>query len=313
MRAGILHFRDAAGNVVSYDLKTSALCGDGTQPCDPRSIGISPVINRLWGIYPQGNDASLGDGLNTIGLTVPIDNSINTDFAVARLDQRLSNAWNLFASYRYGRTKEAGFQQVDIAGLTGPGIHPTRQNPLQPRYVVVGLDGQITPTLTSETRVSWYRHWWAWQTQSPFPQVQGTNAALDVTNEAVVGIVSEPINIDTQNARARTWNGRDTYLSENLSWVTGPHTIQFGGNFRNQAIYHQRTDKVTGGLGTGPIYLFGWHRQFHHDSCGQPASHVWRRGDHELSAFGRCQPVESPLCDPVGHDGPRHSAPDARR
>lgn len=254
MRQGILRFRDAAGNVVSYDLKTSRLCGDGTQPCDPRGIGMSPVISRLWSIYPQGNDATLGDGLNTIGLTVPIDNSISNDFAVVRFDQKISDKWNFFASYRYARTKEAGFQQVDIAGLTGSGIHPTRKNPLQPRYVVAGFDGQITPNLTSETRISWYRHWWEWATQAPFPQVQGTNAALDVGQEGAVGLVSEPINIDTQNARSRVWNGRDTYVAENMSWLKGPHTIQFGGNFRNQKIFHMRTDKVTGGLSTGTIY-----------------------------------------------------------
>ena len=40
LKAGILRFRDGAGNIISYDLKTSKQCGPtGDQPCDPRGSG----------------------------------------------------------------------------------------------------------------------------------------------------------------------------------------------------------------------------------------------------------------------------------
>jgi hypothetical protein len=71
LRQGILRFRDAAGNVNSYNLATSSQCGSqGISTCDPRRIGLNPLVNQLWSKYePQGNDASQGDGLNTTGFS----------------------------------------------------------------------------------------------------------------------------------------------------------------------------------------------------------------------------------------------------
>ena len=68
MRSGVLRFQDAAGNVVAYPLATSTLCGtDGTTPCDPRRLGLSPTVSAMFGLMPAGNDTTLGDGLNTTG------------------------------------------------------------------------------------------------------------------------------------------------------------------------------------------------------------------------------------------------------
>ncbi|RMG49471.1 MAG: hypothetical protein D6723_13760, partial [Acidobacteria bacterium] len=104
LRQGILRFRDASGNIVSYDLATSTLCGDGTHPCDPRGVGISPVVRALWNLLPPGNDPALGDGLNTIGFRAAADNTLKADFFVTRLDYNITDTWNFFASFRYART-----------------------------------------------------------------------------------------------------------------------------------------------------------------------------------------------------------------
>jgi len=249
LRQGILRFRDAAGNIVSYDLKTSRLCGDGTQPCDPRGLGLSPVVRALWNLLPAGNDFTLGDGLNTIGFRAPADNSLTEDFAVVRLDHSFTQNWRFMASFRYARTKEPDVSQVDIAGLISkqPGkAVPVAASPLEPRYVVAGLTGTITPNLTNDFRFSWYRHWWEWQRTSPFPQVPGTTGALQLAGEP--GLVDEPINIDTQRARSRVWNGRVTVLKDDLTWLRGRHMIQLGGRFTNDDTIHSRNDKVIGSL-----------------------------------------------------------------
>jgi len=68
MRRGVLRFRDGTGQIVEYPLATSTLCGpNNNSPCDPRGLGLNPVIRALFAFYPQGNDPSSGDGLNTIG------------------------------------------------------------------------------------------------------------------------------------------------------------------------------------------------------------------------------------------------------
>src|SRR5216684_6277137 len=66
----------------------------------------------------------------------------------------------------------------------------------------------------------------------------------------------QPINVDTQNARSRLWNGKDYNFSENLSWVKGNHLIQFGGRSEWQRFYHRRDDKVVGGL-TSEVFTIG--------------------------------------------------------
>jgi hypothetical protein len=88
---------------------------------------------------------------------------------------------------------------------------------------------------------------------SPFPQVAGTAAAVQIFSESRgSGLV--PINIDTQNARARSWNGHDYTWNDNLTWMKGNHLLQFGGEVRREHFTHVRDDKVVGGL-TSPVYF----------------------------------------------------------
>jgi len=265
LRNGILNFRDCAGstvaacptgNVITYNLATSTLCGPGGGvACDPRGLGISPVIQSIYNLLPQQNTGSGGDGLNTRQYSATVDNTIKEEFAVVRTDYKLTDKWDLFGSFRYAHTDESGIQQIDISGISGcTAPCSTRVNPLEPRYLVFGVNGQFTPKLLSETRFSWYRHWCEWGTRAPFPQVAGTAAAIQLAGEGADKTIADPMNIDTQNARSRVWNGKDTFVAQNMTWLKGKHTIQFGGSFRHEDIFHQRTDQVTGGLSGGPIF-----------------------------------------------------------
>src|SRR5260370_38477766 len=63
-----------------------------------------------------------------------------------------------------------------------------------------------------------------------------------------------PINVNTQQARQRTWNGQDYTYSDNLSWIRGKHLWSFGGRVQKQDFLHVRDDKVVGGL-TTPLFF----------------------------------------------------------
>src|SRR5260370_37231828 len=63
-----------------------------------------------------------------------------------------------------------------------------------------------------------------------------------------------PINVNTQQARQRTWNGQDYTYSDNLSWIRGKHLWSFGGRVQKQDILHDHYDKVVGGL-TTPLFF----------------------------------------------------------
>src|SRR5262249_11843036 len=111
LRAGILRFRDASGNIVSYNLASSTLCGAaGNLPCDPRGLGLSPTIAAEFAKLPRGNDPSANgaDGLNTIGFRSNVSNPLNNDYYNARVDYNLSNNWRFDGAFRYFGEANAG-------------------------------------------------------------------------------------------------------------------------------------------------------------------------------------------------------------
>lgn len=163
LRQGILRFRDAAGNVVTYNVKDF----------DPRGIGLSPVVRELWSRLPEGNDPTVGDGLNTIGFRAAARAPLTMDFAVVRLDHHFSPNWRFYGTYRYSSQEVLDVTQLDIAGIVkgnprGQAI-PTASTPVEPRFVSARLTGQITPTLVNELIFGFARNWWAYKRVAPFP------------------------------------------------------------------------------------------------------------------------------------------------
>ena len=257
MRQGILQLRDNTGNVVDYNLATSTQCGaTGGQPCDPRGIGLNPTINQLWSQYePAPNDCQHsqpvgGDNLNICGYFSALTLPIRDDFAVARLDHNFGDKWNLTASYRFYRLQQPTTDQVDIGGvLPGDKIGvpaSASSDPAQPRYFVVGLTGNLTPTVTNDFHVSYLRNNWNWIRAGVPTGLLGVPGGIEVGGESANSL--DPLNMQTQQTRFRTWNGHDWAYTDNLSWLKGNHFFQFGGEIRHWWDNHVRNDNVTGSL-----------------------------------------------------------------
>src|SRR5438445_7919423 len=285
LRAGILEFRDpATGNIVPFNLNAvptvdpGAVAGDpNAGPTIPRSgldlrfpcgstgaaglgVNVSPAIAATWNIMPLPNDFSGGDGLRTANFTAPEANTSNEHFAVLRLDHKINDKWDFMASYRYSVSAiQPPNTQEDISGTASgckKGVVCALANrPLQPRYLVTGVTGRLTPNLVNEFHFDWLRHWWSWiapGARIPVIDPSLSDTALQIWQESRVnGLV--PINVDTQNARQRVWNGQDYTFNDNLSWIKGKHAWSFGGRAQLQHFLHVRDDKVVGGL-TTPIY-----------------------------------------------------------
>src|SRR5579872_2974688 len=230
LRQGILRFRDASGNIIPYNLASSQLCGtQGNSACDPRALGINPLISQMWNKYePEGNDPTQGDGLNTTGFTAPLAVPTTSNFGVVRVDHSFGSKWQAFASYRIYKEISAVNRQVDIGGLVAGDVKgqpaAVASIPSQPRYLVLDVTGTLTPTLTNETNVSYTREWWYWNTASVFPQVPGTAAALTLGGTGSANNLV-PVNLNTTGARQRLWDGRNYNFADNLSWLKGTHFL----------------------------------------------------------------------------------------
>jgi hypothetical protein len=258
LRQGILRFRDAAGNINSYNLATAQACGpDGNAACDPRGLGLSPAIAALWKYMPTGNDPSQGDGMNTMGYTGIVFYPINYGFYLARLDHNLTDNWRIDASIRYFRQMSVNNAALDIREGN---VASTLKNPQRQNMETVGLSGMIRPNLSAEFRFGRVRNRTATDVLRPnasaaLLNISGASTpdgpiALDIgARGGAQSVLSEPFDVDTQLARKQMNDNRVYQWNADLYWIKGSHTIQFGTHIRSLPTLHRRDDKVLGALG----------------------------------------------------------------
>lgn len=233
---------------------------------DPRGIGINPTVLAMWQKFePAGNDTSCSDLLgkycdtvNTVEFKANMAIPQNDNFFVGRIDHSFGDKWQWFASYRYYKLSKASSSQVDIGGFF-PGDKlgtpvAVGSRPQQPWYFVTGLTTQITPKLTNDFHYSFLRNYWSWSDQGAPPQLSGLAATLEPMGET--GNALTPFNVNTQAIRARFWDGHDTFIADDLTWLKGKHLLQFGGQYQRNWDYHQRTDNG-GGINNTPTYQLG--------------------------------------------------------
>jgi hypothetical protein len=252
LREGIIQERDANGNIVQYNLATSTACGTtGGQACDPRGIGLSPVISELWNKYEPHCNYYLGyTGLNTCGYLSTLSYPLSTNFGVMRIDHDFGSKWRFYSSYRYFGKDNPTTNQVDIGGLL-PGdtlgqAASASAFPVSPRYIVAGLTGTLTPNLTNEFHVNYTRDQWQYLRAGAEPQISGINGAIEIGGESTNALI--PVNVDTQDARNRLWLGHDYDFKDSISWLKGTHLFTFGGEFLWETWKFDRYDNVVGGL-----------------------------------------------------------------
>jgi hypothetical protein len=254
LKQGIVRFRDTAGNVISYNLATTAVCGpSGDQPCDPRGLGISPAVKAQWALMPAGNVAG-GDGLNTTGYLANIPTPIQEDYGVWRLDHNVTEKLTFNGSYTYWRRIAQGAGDISI--MNGQ-PRSMVSSPRRGQVMMGSLTWQIRPTLFNVSRFGYVRDTNANQATPPtvaagIMNIPGTSTsagpvALSI-GSGVTAFLDSPIDLDTQRARYQeNWN-KDYQLIDDLTWIRGSHTMQFGGQFRSLPYTHARADKVIGSL-----------------------------------------------------------------
>lgn len=247
LRAGVVQIANSAGTYVPYNLNPYAVTVNGTtyQPavcangslCDPRGIGMSPVIQQLWNKYmPLPNDPnySSGDTYNTQGYLSTIRAPLNTNNFVSRIDHDFNEKWRFMASYRYLHLSNLTTNQTDIGGAFSGDTFgqpvATAPRPQLPSYFVTGMTTNITPNVINDFRYNYLRNFWQWGDQNSPPQLPGLGGALEIGGETAAALI--PYNVNTQSTRQRFWDGHDNVITDSITMIRGNHLFQFGGTYQ---------------------------------------------------------------------------------
>ncbi|MGH9393236.1 MAG: hypothetical protein ACRD1E_03635, partial [Terriglobales bacterium] len=286
LRAGIIQVDPTgAGNLEAYNLNTSSKVVDGTTyapavctgypdgsggftktgNCDPRGLGLNPVINQLWTQYmPPANDLNGGDQANSFGYDANVNAALQSNFFVTRMDHDFGSKNHVTATYHffsYNPIYTSG--QVDIGGgLPGdkfgvPSASTVR--PQLPSMTSVGWTTSVSSNVNNSFHYTYLRNFWQWSGSNTSPQnikgFAGLDGALEVGGESRNGSLI-PYNVNTQNVRTRFWDGIGHTFSDDVSVIHGNHLIQFGGKYTHQWDYHQRNDNG-GGIMAANVYQIG--------------------------------------------------------
>ncbi len=278
MKLGVIQIANSSGTLVPYNLNPYAVTYKGTTYaptqcasgglCDPRGIGLNPVVQKLWGYLPSPNDfqytngsapgAGVVDGVNAQGYLGGLALPQKSNNYVARIDHDFgdSGKWKFMGSYRNYDFSQLVSTQVDLGGLL-PGSTKGQYKsyaprPLKPSYWVGGLTTTITSNITNDLHFSYLRNFWQWSTQSGPPQIAGLGGAVEIGGESQAGALV-PYNVDSQNVRQRFWDGHDYFLSDGVSMLKRTHLIQFGGSYQRNYDYHGRDDNGVG-INTSTVY-----------------------------------------------------------
>jgi hypothetical protein len=260
MRAGVIQVQDKNLNYVPYNLNPTpvtvdgvtyqpATCGSSNAPCDPRGIGLNPIVKQLWDKYmPLPNDPTAGDQVNTQGYLTPINLPEHSNTFVARIDHDFAPKWHFMSSYRYYKYNAYDSAQYDIGGLL-PGCKfgeacSVYTMPSQPWSMVFGLTTTVTNHLTNDARFSYVRNLWAYASAMAPPQLPGLGGAIEIGGESAAALI--PYNVNNQSVRAREWNGQDKAIRDDLSYLKGNHLFQFGGSYQRNLNQMYRTDNGAG-------------------------------------------------------------------
>ena len=254
LKQGIVRFRDSSGNVVNYSLATASVCGTaGTAACDPRGLGISPSVKALWSLLPASNITG-GDGLNTGGYLANIGTPIQDDYGVLRLDHIFNEKLTFNGNYTYFRHIATGSNDIQI--LNGKPQSVVSQ-PQRGAVMAGGLTWQISPTLLNVFRFGYVKDTNAGQATSPTIaagrlNIPGTSTAAGpialLAGSGVTSFIDSPIDMDTQRARFQANYNKDFQWIDDMTWIGGSHTIQFGAQFHALPYTHVRADKVLGSI-----------------------------------------------------------------
>ena len=207
LRQGILRYRDASGGVQELDPEFIR------SNIDPLKIGPSPAALDYFRSYPEPNDSTVGDGLNTAGYRFTASTPLVWNTFISKLD------WNADRNGAHRMFGRLNIQNDTIGGLPQfPGAPPNRETADTSRGLAFGYTGLLGPSLVSTFRYGFTGQ----KVDLSGVQTESQVSLGDSVIDDLLGSTT-PLNTYLPTHTVR----------EDLSLVLGPHSLQFGGVFRS--------------------------------------------------------------------------------
>lgn len=260
LRGGTVQVNTSLG-VQAFNLNAGPLnvCGPvGGLPCDPRNTGMSSIVSTLWANFmPPSNTNQAGDHLNTLGFRGNLTLPNNNDELIGRIDHDFGSKLRFMSRYTWYKNNFPTTNELDIGGLLSGDklgqFASASHNSNQPAQLVAGLEATLTSNLTNSFHFGYTLNDWNWFREGVLPQFAGQPGPIEVDAEGTNAL--NPINVDTQNSRNRTWQEHNWDFRDELAWVHGNHFFTFGGDVLHEWWHFDRYDNVVGGLTTPVIQV----------------------------------------------------------
>lgn len=215
-RQGIFTYRDGTGAVRTANIFALAAALPGAPP-----TGIDPLIaSRILANVPTaGNNATLGDQLNTTGLTLSRQQNQDREAFTTRFDFDVTSNSTINAVYSY--KKELLFRTDVDAQQGGTACCYTQVPPgfqdAHTKFLALAWRWSPTTALTNELRGGW---------QGSDPRFGNKGEPTDFFIQ--IPLINNPESaFQPQGRRTNTYN-----LQDNAVWVRGSHSVRFGGQFQ---------------------------------------------------------------------------------
>ena len=213
MRDGFVRYRSASGEIqtLSPEFISSRI--------DPLGTGPNPATLQYFSSFPEPNDSTVGDGLNTAGFRFAASTPLVWNTFISKLD------WNLDRNGGHRMFLRTNYQNDSISSVPQfPGQPPNRETADTSRGWAVGYDGTFGTNVLGTFRYG-------------FTGQKLVISGVQTESRASLG---DSIIDDMEGSTTP----RDTYLptqtvAGDFSVIRGSHTLQFGGVFfstRNQRL-----------------------------------------------------------------------------
>jgi hypothetical protein len=221
-RNGNLTYVNSSGGTTTLDpaqiasMDPNCFAG-GACPLGP---GVDPAAEAYYAQLPAANGTQLTDGYNLASYTFASPNPINLNTLIAKVDYTPNSKHRLFVRGNLQDDHTSGPIQ-----FPGQGSNYTLVD--NSKGIAAGDVWSISNSVVNDLRYGLVRQGYANRGITSGPYVTFQNIA----NLTGVGSTSSVVSVPTHN------------IADDLTWVKGKHTFQFGGNYR--LVFNNRSSDAT--------------------------------------------------------------------